>query len=146
MIVIRDIRESDRAEWAPLFLAYGVFYETEFTTQIVDAVFDRLVSDAPDIRGFIAELDGRVVGFALYRPLFDTFTAATSWFLDDLFVDPAARGHGAATALIEAVAGAARDNGGGAVRWFTGENNETAQTIYNRVATRKPWFTYEMEQ
>ena len=145
MIEIRGIHESDKDAWAPLFRAYGIFYRTEFTSEIVDAVFDKLVSDSAEIDGLVAVDDGKVVGFALYRPLYDTFTASTSWFLDDLFIDPSTRGKGAATALIEAVSEIARANGGGSVRWFTEESNETAQRIYNKVATRKPWFTYEKE-
>jgi len=141
--VIRAIRPTDKAQWARLFVAYGVFYETAFTQDIVDAVFETLTSDSKEINGVIALQDDTVTGFALYRELYDTFTAGPAWHLDDLYVDPAFRGSGTATDLIEAVSIIARENGGGTVRWITAADNTTAQRVYDRVATRKTWVTYE---
>jgi ribosomal protein S18 acetylase RimI-like enzyme len=143
--VIRAIQPSDKAQWARLFVAYGVFYETAFTQEIVDAVFAKLVDDSPEIEGVVATLDDRLVGFALYRRLYDTFTAGPGWHLDDLYVDPSARGQGVATDLIEAVTIIARENGGGTVRWITAADNTTAQSVYDKVAVRKTWVTYEKE-
>jgi GNAT superfamily N-acetyltransferase len=143
--MIRAIQQGDKAQWARLFVAYGVFYETAFTQEIVDAVFARLVDDSPEIEGVVATVDDRIVGFALYRRLYDTFTAGPGWHLDDLYVDPPARGTGVATDLIEAVTIIARENGGGTVRWITAEDNTTAQSVYNKLATRKTWVTYEKE-
>jgi ribosomal protein S18 acetylase RimI-like enzyme len=88
---------------------------------------------------------GELVGFAHYRRLADTFTASTGWFLDDLYVAPDARGTGAATALIEAVTERAREGGGGTLRWITAEDNTAARRLYDRVATRATWVTYEKE-
>ena len=157
--MIRAIQPGDKAQWARLFVAYGVFYETAFTQEIVDAVFSKLVDDSPEmatdsamlatrypeIEGVVATVDDRLVGFALYRRLYDTFTAGPGWHLDDLYVDPAARGAGVATDLIEAVTIIARENGGGTVRWITADDNTTAQSVYNKLATRKTWVTYEKE-
>lgn len=143
--MIRAIRSSDKAQWARLFVAYGVFYETAFTQEIVDAVFEKLVSDGTEIEGVVAVTDEAITGFALYRRLYDTFTAGPAWHLDDLFVSPDARGQGIATDLIEAVTIIARENGGGTVRWITAHDNTTAQSVYDKVAERKTWVTYEKE-
>ena len=143
--MIRAIQPSDKVQWARLFVAYGVFYETAFTQEIVDGVFAKLVGDTTEIQGLVAIDDDKVVGFALYRALYDTFTDGPAWHLDDLFVDPAARGTGVANDLIEAVTIVARENGGGTIRWITAADNETAQRVYNKLATRKTWVTYEKE-
>ena len=58
---------------------------------------------------------------------------------------PDARGSGAATSLIEAVAGEASENGGGTLRWITADDNLVAQSVYDKVATRTTWVTYEKE-
>ncbi len=42
-----------------------------------------------------AEIDGRVVGFAIYFLTFSSFLARPGIWLDDLFVDESARGQGA---------------------------------------------------
>jgi len=141
--MIRAIVTTDKAQWARLFVAYGVFYETAFTQEIVDAVFEKLTGETDEINGVVAVQDDTITGFALYRELYDTFTAGPAWHLDDLYVDPAHRGTGTATDLIEAVTIIARENGGGTVRWITAADNATAQRVYDRVAARKTWVTYE---
>jgi GNAT superfamily N-acetyltransferase len=143
--VIRGIRPTDRAGWARLFVAYGVFYETAFTQEIVDAVFENLTDATTDVQAIVAERDDTLIGFAHFRRQYDTFTAGPGWYLDDLFVSPEARGSGAATALIDALRELAAGNGGGTVRWITAEDNTTAQRVYDRVAKRTTWVTYEME-
>ncbi|MGV8883753.1 MAG: GNAT family N-acetyltransferase [Rhodoglobus sp.] len=145
MAVIRDIHPDDRERWEALFLEYGVFYETGFDRAVLDGVWAWLMDDAADVRAFVAVEGDEVIGFTHYRPQPDTFTAAPAWFLDDLFVDPAARGSGAATALIEAVAEYATAHGGGTLRWITADDNHRAQRVYDRIATKATWVTYERE-
>jgi len=143
--VIRPIAGGDRDAWARLFVDYGVFYETTFTESIVDGVWGWLTDAEHTTNAYVADVDGTVVGFAIFRSVADTFTAGTAWFLDDLYVDPSARGSGAATALIQGLTDHAAANGGGTIRWITAEDNERAQRVYNRVATRTTWVTYERE-
>jgi GNAT superfamily N-acetyltransferase len=65
-------------------------------------------------------------------------------FLDDLFVVPEARGSGVAKRLLEAVAAEAAARGWAKVRWITAEDNAPARALYDQVATRTAWVTYEM--
>jgi GNAT superfamily N-acetyltransferase len=53
-----------------------------------------------------------------------------------LFTDPASRGSGVATALPEAIKQLAKDRDLGVVRWITADDNHTAQSVYDKVATR----------
>jgi len=143
-LVVRPVTSEDRPAWERLFVAYGEFYETSFDAAVLDGVFTWLTDDTHEVSALVAVGDsGDLVGFAHYRRLADTFTAGPGWNLDDLYVDPSARGAGAATALIDAVAERAAQNGGGTLRWITAENNHTAQRVYDRVATRATWVTYE---
>lgn len=145
MTAVRGIRPADEARWRELFLAYGVFYETAFDERVLAGVWAWLAADDGPVRAFVAEHDGAVIGFAHLRRLVDTFTAGPAWHLDDLYVDTAHRGTGAATALIDAVAEHAAAHGGGTLRWITADDNLTAQRVYDRVATRTRWVTYEKE-
>jgi GNAT superfamily N-acetyltransferase len=143
--VIRAIAASDQAAWEKHFVAYGVFYKTEFTTDVLDRVWALLLESDSGIDALVAEQDGAVVGFAHYRSHPDTFTGGRDWFLDDLYVDPDARGAGHATALIERLADLARSTGtAGTLRWITAADNERAQRVYDRIATKTTWVTYEM--
>ena len=145
-VAVRSVATEDRSQWERLFAAYGVFYETEFDADVLAGVWGWLTDDTHEVSALVAvDGTGALVGFAHYRRLADTFTAASGWFLDDLYVDPAARGAGAATALIDAVAAHAAANGGGTLRWITAADNHTAQRVYDRIATRATWVTYERE-
>ena len=141
--MIRTIEAGDREAWGRLFRDYGVFYETSFDDGVLDGVWGWLMDAAHPVSAFVATDDGTLVAFAHYRSLPDTFTAAHGWNLDDLYVDPGQRGNGLATALIDAVAAACTAQGGGTLRWITAESNTTAQRVYDQIATRSTWVTYE---
>jgi GNAT superfamily N-acetyltransferase len=145
MTLVRDLAETDLTAWRQLFRAYGDFYETAFDDAHLDHVGALLLQPGSGVDALVAEDDaGRIVGFAHHRSHPDTFSAGRDWFLDDLFVDPEVRGSGIGTALIEAVADRARAAGpGGTLRWITAASNERAQRVYDRVATRTSWVTYE---
>ncbi len=71
-------------------------------------------------------------------------TATVGGYLDDLYVDPAARGTGAADALLAALARLAGQRGWSVVRWITAEDNYRARSKYDQHTTRTPWITYDM--
>lgn len=142
---VRSVTAADEARWRELFTAYGVFYETAFTAEVLDRVWTQLLADGSGIDALVAEQDGRVVGIAHYRSHPDTFSGGLDWFLDDLFVDPAARGTGAGRALIETIAEKSAGTGG-SLRWITADDNHTAQALYDRVATRTRWVMYEVRR
>jgi len=140
---IRPLAPSDESAWRELFLAYGEFYETQFSPDTLDGVWSWLMSDDHPERGFVAEVGGVVVGFAHLQRQVDTFRAGTGWFLDDLYVHPDFRGQGVAGALVDALSHYAREHGGGDLRWITAADNHTAQKLYDRIATKTSWVMYE---
>lgn len=144
-VTVRPIEARDAARWRELFTAYGVFYETAFDGAVLDGVWAWLMDAEHPLFCLVAESAGRVVGFAHVREQSDTFTAGPSWFLDDLYTAPEVRGTGAGTALIGAIEQHARTHGGGTIRWITAADNERAQRVYDRLATRTTWVTYEKE-
>lgn len=143
--VIRPIAARDHEAWRELFTAYGAFYETEFPPGVLDGVWAWLMDADHEVSAWVAEADGVIAGFAHLRRLSDTFTAGPAWSLDDLYVAPEFRGAGVGRALIAACAAAAHEAGGGTLRWITASSNSTAQRLYDTVATRTSWVTYEKE-
>lgn len=150
-VAVRPITAADSPAWRRLFREYGAFYETSFDDAHLDDVWRLLFDPASRIDALVAEADpstgsgtDSVVGIAHYRSHPDTFSSGNDWYLDDLFVDPAARGAGAATALVEHLTGLATATGPGTLRWITAADNERAQRVYDRIATRTTWVTYEV--
>lgn len=58
--------------------------------------------------------------------------------------DTAARGSGAAEALLQAVADEGRRRGWTVIRWITAHDNRRARGLYDRVAERTKWLTYDI--
>lgn len=146
MVDIRPIDARDCERWRELFLDYGTFYKTAFSSEVLDGVWAWLLDPAHPVSGLAAtNADGVMVGFAIYREQQDTFTAGPGLYLDDLFVDPSARGGGVASAMLAELATIARGLGVKQVRWITAAGNERAQHAYDRIARKTDWVTYEMD-
>ncbi len=141
MIEIAPLREQDRAEWEALARGYKAFYETQHPDARYDETW-RLLLAGERIHGLAARLDGRMVGIAHY--LFHPQTwSADVCYLQDLFTAPEARARGVGTALIEAVADAARARGAAKYYWMTKEDNRTARALYDRIARFKGFVRYD---
>ena len=70
------------------------------------------------------------------------WTVGDYCYLQDLFVDPAARGNGVGRKLIEHVYAAGAAQGCSRVYWLTHESNVEAMLLYNRIAERSGFVQY----
>lgn len=112
-----------------LFEGYLGFYRCEPAPGQARAfILDRLSKQDSVI--FLAELDGSCVGFTQLYPAFASLSMAPSWVLNDLYVEPAGRGRGVATALMEAARQLAVDTGAAEIFLQTARDNATAQCLY----------------
>jgi GNAT superfamily N-acetyltransferase len=132
MIEIGPLRPEDRAAWEVLARGYKAFYQESEPDEAYEQTWRRLALGT-ELSGLGARLDGRLVGIAhyLFHP---AFWSGEACYLQDLFTDEAARGRGAARALIEGVAAAARERGADRLYWHTQEGNARARLLYDKVA------------
>lgn len=96
-----------------------------------------------EVQSLVAEVDGRIVAIADFRRFARPSTGSTGIWLDDLFTDPEGRGSGAGRALISRLQIIAAEEGLSVVRWITASDNEQAQLLYEKVAARTNWVTYD---
>ena len=144
-VTIRDVAAGDRAAWDGLYAGYAAFYRVEQTPAMRETVWGWLMDPAHGTCGLVAcDAAGAVVGLAHYRAFARPLSASAGGFLDDLFVDPAARGSGAAEALIAALRGIGTARGWTVIRWITAADNTRARHLYDRVAAETPWVTYDI--
>ena len=143
-MLIRPPVAADRPEWERLYAGYAAFYKVTQTPEMRATVWGWLQDAAHQTRGLVAEEEGRLIGLAHFRPFARPLSASTGGFLDDLFVDPTARGSGAADALIGAIADEGRKQGWTVIRWITAEDNYRARALYDRVAEKTKWATYDL--
>lgn len=143
---IRPVRADDRSQWDTLYQGYADFYKVTQTPEMRETVWSWLLDETKESRGLLAvDPDGVVLGLTHFRPFARPLSATSGCFLDDLFVSPNARGLGVADALIEAVRGIAAENGWSVVRWITAENNYRGRGVYDRVASKTNWVTYDIK-
>lgn len=143
-LIIRPVTPADQPGWDTLYEGYGIFYKVTQTAEMRQRVFGWLMDAAHPCNGLVAEEDGVLVGLAHYRPYPSPLGACENGFLDDLFVDPARRGSGAARALIEALEDIGRQKGWAKIRWITADDNFRARGLYDQLAARTMWITYDM--
>jgi len=143
---VRRLRHADRNGWQRLWEQYLRFYRAELPAHISDNTFDRLCEPDGALSGLVAvDGDGAAVGLAhlVFHPT--TWADTPYCYLEDLFVDPEARGSGAAKALIEAVYETARERGAQRVYWTTQQFNGAARSLYDTVAQLTSFVVYERE-
>ena len=144
MIETAPLRPADRASWEELARGYKDFYRTPTTDEDYQQTWRDLLDDSRDYYGFGAYLDGKLVGITHYL-FHHWFWYGTACYLQDLFVAEAARGQGAARALIERVADAARDEGATRLYWTTQETNARARLLYDKVARYNGFLRYDYQ-
>ena len=142
MIETRRFAPADRARWEVLFRAYISFYERELGQAAYDRAWHEIASGTR-LHGLGAWLDGELVGITHFL-VHPSSSEPDLCYLEDLFTDPAARGHGVASALIDAVHDWARREGCGSVYWQTHETNAVARRLYDEVATFEGYVVYTL--
>lgn len=109
---------------------------------------EALFGSGDRLRGLVAERAGLVVGYALYYPVFGSFRARWRLWLEDVFVEPAARGSGAGVALMAALARLAHEGGYAAIDWNVLDWNRSALDFYEHLGARpiqSGWLCYRLE-
>ena len=139
---ITPLTPADRPRWTELWRAYLAFYETILPAEIYDHTWSRIMADE-SIHAFSARTGAGLVGITHFIYHAHGWTLQHACYLQDLFVDPAARGQGAGRALIEAVAQKARQHGADRLYWLTQSDNTAARALYDRLAITRGFIKYD---
>ncbi|MGO9804390.1 MAG: N-acetyltransferase family protein [Steroidobacteraceae bacterium] len=143
MTEIRPLRPADRPRWEPLWQGYLRFYRQHLPAAVTDGAFARLTDPKAALQGLVAERDGALLGFVHYQFHPSTWALRDSCYLEDLYVDPAARGSGVGRALIRAVYAQADRAQAATVYWLTQEFNTDGRALYDTLARRTSFIRYE---
>jgi len=136
--VVRQAGPADADVVAPLFDAYRQFYEQPSDLTLARRFIVERLERAESVV-FLAERDGRAVGFVQLYPLFSSTAARPRrlWLLNDLFVAPEARGSGIGRALLARARRLAEETGATGLELATARSNTTAQRLYESVGYRR---------
>jgi GNAT superfamily N-acetyltransferase len=96
----------------------------------------KLFGPRPYAEVIIGELDGKAQGFALFFHNFSTFEGRPGVYLEDLFVQPEARGGGLGKALLARLAAIALERDCARLEWSVLDWNEPAIGFYKKLGAR----------
>jgi GNAT superfamily N-acetyltransferase len=141
-ILIRSALPSDEASWRSMWLAYCDFYKADLPASVTDRTWKRILDPDSAVMCIVAEVEGKVYGFANCVVHENTWEIQPVCYLEDLFVLPSARSRGIGKALVEWLRNAMRAEGWARVYWVTREDNVAARSLYDQFAQADGFVRY----
>jgi GNAT superfamily N-acetyltransferase len=142
---IRPARPGDEPDILRLIRALADYEgEPDAVEATAEGLAAHLFADVPRVFAHVAEQDGHVVGTAVWFVNFSTWTGKHGIYLEDLFVDPSARGGGVARGLVRALAAEAGSRDCARIEWAVLDWTEQAKDFYRRLGAThneswEPW-------
>lgn len=143
---IRAALPSDEAVWRNLWRGYCDFYAAKLPEEVTSRTWKRILDPDSAVMCVVAEAEGQVLGFANCVVHENTWESQAVCYLEDLYVDPAARGRGVGRALIEWLRNAMRAEGWARLYWLTREDNAQARRLYDQFAQADGFVRYVILQ
>lgn len=129
MTSIRESKPSDVIELTDLFEAYRAFYKQEPNYDGTKSFMTQR-SARKDSTIYVAELEGKLIGFAQLYPLLDSLKLGNLWLLNDLYVDPSSRGTGTGKKLLAQAKVLAEETNATGVLLETQKTNKVGNSLY----------------
>jgi len=117
--LVRELADYERA-----------LHEVRLTDE---QLHDRLFGEAPALYGHVAEVEGNVVGMALWFLNFSTWRGTHGVYLEDLYVQPAHRGTGLGRELLRALAALCVERGYARLEWSVLDWNTPSIEFYQKA-------------
>ena len=112
----------------------------------VESLERDLFGARPYAEVLLAKLEGKTVGYALFFHSYSTFLAKPGIYLEDVYVQPAARGLGIGKRLFLQVAKTAADRNCGRLEFAVLDWNEPSIAFYKALGAEPlgDWTTYRL--
>ena len=96
----------------------------------VAQIKESLFNDSPVAFCHVAEIDGQIVGIALWFLNYSTWLGKPGIYLEDLFVQPEYRGHGIGKGFMKTLAQLCIERGYERFQWWVLDWNESSIEFY----------------
>jgi GNAT superfamily N-acetyltransferase len=144
------IRRAERQDAEPLLALITALAHYEKLDPPDEAARYRLIEDAWGDRrryeAWLAEVDGRAVGYAILFETYSTFLAQPTLYLEDLFLLPEYRGRGIGDALFRRVSQLVLERGCGRMEWVCLDWNRAGLRFYEKLGASHmaEWLTFRL--
>ncbi len=145
---IREGKKTDSKEILSLINELAIYEkEPDAVKTNIDDIHRDGFGEQNYFKTIVCELDGKLVGFALYFYTWSTWEGRPSLYLEDLFVLPECRGQGMGLALLKRLAQIAVKNSCKRMDWAVLDWNKPAIDFYDSIGAKhkKEWFIYRLE-
>jgi GNAT superfamily N-acetyltransferase len=127
------VTATDLDDLTTLFDAYRVFYREPSEGDLVRGFLAERIAKQDSVILLARDATGQALGFTQLYPSFSSTRCKRTFILNDLFVNPQARGQGLASALMRAAASEARARGAITMELATAHTNTHAQAVYEHL-------------
>lgn len=125
----RKVTIEDLNQLSELFDQYRIFYHKDSDIPAAEQFLKERIENK-DSEIFVAEKDGKLVGFVQLYPLFSSTRIKRYWLLNDLFVNDNFRGKGFSKELIEEAKELAKSTNAAGILLETGKSNDIGNKLY----------------
>jgi len=133
-VLIRAAQPDDTADIFALIQALAEYEKLSHqVTGDIALLRQHLFGDRPCVEAIVAEVAGKLVGFALFFTNYSTFLTKPGIYLEDLFVLPQYRGQGIGKALLSRLARLVMERDYGRLEWSVLDWNAHAIGFYERM-------------
>lgn len=145
-----SIRKATRGDAKVILSLVDALAEYEKLVPPNAAAKERLINDMsgehPRFDAYLAEFDGRAVGYAFVLETYSSFLALPTLYLEDLFVLPEYRKRKVGYTLFSAMVKEAHRRGCGRMEWAVLDWNQLAIDFYDRLGAThmKEWQLYRL--
>lgn len=146
--MVREVRPSDVDAVVGLVHELAAYErEPDSCHLTADQLAAALFGPAPALFGHVAEVDGEVVGCALWFLNFSTWRGVHGIYLEDLYVRPVRRGMGLGRALLARLAQVCAERGYGRLEWSVLDWNAPSIAFYRSLGAvpLDEWTTFRLD-
>lgn len=144
---VRAAEVADWPAWHQMWQANCAHFHASLLVAENEELWRRIMDPDNPIGALMCggpDAESTLVSFAHYVLHPHTFSNRTVCYLEDLWVEPSARGTGAGRRLIDALVARGRDCGWRRIYWHTEADNTAARVLYDRVAQLTDYVRYDI--
>ena len=145
--MIRHARVEDSEQIHNLIVELAIYEkEPDAVTATVEQIRETLFNENPVASCHVAEIDGEIVGIAIWFLNYSTWLGKAGLYLEDLFVKPEFRGRGLGLELMRTLAKFCVENGFERFQWWVLDWNEPSIEFYKSIGAQAmdEWTVYRL--
>jgi GNAT superfamily N-acetyltransferase len=144
---VRDAERGDEAEWHRMWSANCAHYNASVSAADSRELWRRIMDPEHPVGALVCVAsggEGALAGFANYVLRPHTFSSRMVCYLEDLWIEPSARGAGLGRRFIDTLIARGKDRGWRRIYWHTEADNTAARRLYDRVTRPTNYVRYDV--